>query len=485
MPQPLRLCLELPQLLAGRGVGFAHWKSNHHLDAALAGETDLDVLVAPADAQAFAGVMAEAGGIRIQSQPWASYPQVADWLLADPDTGSFIHVHVHEILATGLKRVKHLYLPWTDYVLAHLRQDPSSGWPIPEAGLELLVLLIRIWAKMPPWRRWFSPRVPSHIMAELRWLEAQTDSARLQEAAIALGVASNVTLPFPDEASVIGQARSLYGQVKTHYRMSWPMALWRGALLNLRLLLTKLQLKWAGPTRYRKVLEGRGAMVALIGSDGSGKSTLSATLNTWLRYKLDVHRVYMGSGDGGAGWLNATRRAVAQALRRKKLVKSTASPREAKQKGFTFKAYRLFDLLLLRRKLKYLRISRRLADHGSVILLDRYPQQQFNGISDGPRQQDGNGFAWAARAERQLFDEAARLGPDMVIRLHIDPKTALARKPDHDAAMIARKCAIIDALEFPQAVDVVVDAALAPERVALAAKTAIWSLLRKANRHDG
>ena len=60
MPQPLRLCLELPQLLAGRGVGFAHWKSNHHLDAALAGETDLDVLVAPADAQAFAGVMAEA-----------------------------------------------------------------------------------------------------------------------------------------------------------------------------------------------------------------------------------------------------------------------------------------------------------------------------------------------------------------------------------------------------------------------------------------
>lgn len=163
MPQPLRLCPELPHLLARHGVRFAHWKSNHHLDAALAGETDLDLLIDPADAKAFRRAMAEAGGIKIVSQPWASYPQVEDWLLADAETGGFVHLHVHQILATGLKRVKHLFLPWTENVLAHLRNDATTGWPIPEAELELLIPLIRTWAKMPPSRRLYSLRVTAVI----------------------------------------------------------------------------------------------------------------------------------------------------------------------------------------------------------------------------------------------------------------------------------------------------------------------------------
>jgi hypothetical protein len=113
------------------------------------------------------------------SQPWARYPDVEDWLVFDDQTGRFLHLHQHYALVTGLKRVKHLALPWGRTLMANLRDDPASGWPIPTAEMELLILLVRIWAKMPPQRRWFGPKIPSHILRELDWLRRSSSEADL------------------------------------------------------------------------------------------------------------------------------------------------------------------------------------------------------------------------------------------------------------------------------------------------------------------
>lgn len=477
------MSLALPDVLRRHGIRFVHWKSNHHLDAALAGETDLDLLIAAEAAGAWLEAMREAGGLRIESQPWARYPQVEDWLLMDAETGTFVHIHLHFILATGLKRVKHLYLPWTDFVLSHSRLAPGTDWPVPAADVELLVLLIRIWAKMPPWRRWFAPRVPAHILDELNWLQEQAGPDALPAAARELGLDLPFSLPLTEERVVITAAKSLYRQVRRHYRMAWPQALLTAAGLNIRLLSARAWRTWIGPARTGKTIAGGGALVALIGSDGSGKTTLSTALRKWLRYKLDTHLLYMGSGDGAAGPVNRLRKGLSALWKKSNPQGGKAAKiRRDGEQGFAFKCYRLFDLLLLRRKLKYLRLGRRLAEQGSVILLDRYPQDQFDGISDGPRQQSGQGFAWAARMERRLFDEAARLGPDLVLKLHITPELALLRKPDHDAAAVRRKCEIVDALTFRRAETVTIDAALPADQVALAAKRAIWPLLQRGAR---
>ena len=217
-------------------------------------------------------------------------------------------------------------------------------------------------------------------------------------------------------------------------------------------------------------------MVALVGSDGSGKSTVSSSLLRWLQFKLDAHFYYMGSGDGSAGWVQGARRRLSRIWRKTKGPRAGNS-NNASPKSALARIWRSLDLLLLRRKLRLLRQGRSLADHGSIILLDRYPQDQVNGICDGPRQQDGMGFGWTARAERALFAEAAKIGPDLVIKLSIDPEIAHRRKPDHDLDVIRRKCAIIDDLRFPRADVAVVDAAMASDKVLLAAKTAIWNYL--------
>jgi hypothetical protein len=45
MPRPLPISAVLLSTLRQNGVRFAHWKSNLHLAEALAGETDLDLLI--------------------------------------------------------------------------------------------------------------------------------------------------------------------------------------------------------------------------------------------------------------------------------------------------------------------------------------------------------------------------------------------------------------------------------------------------------
>ena len=52
-PGPLKISLKLFGQLEDRGVKHCHWKSNQHLDAALAGLTDIDMLIAKEHAPHF------------------------------------------------------------------------------------------------------------------------------------------------------------------------------------------------------------------------------------------------------------------------------------------------------------------------------------------------------------------------------------------------------------------------------------------------
>ena len=119
---PLAAALELRDALQRAGVPFVHWKSNDHLAEALAGKTDIDMYVEPAYRAQFDAAMTRFGALRMQSQPWASYPDVEDWLVFDRETGQSLHVHQHFVLITGLKRVKHLRLPWGETPRARSRR---------------------------------------------------------------------------------------------------------------------------------------------------------------------------------------------------------------------------------------------------------------------------------------------------------------------------------------------------------------------------
>jgi thymidylate kinase len=227
---------------------------------------------------------------------------------------------------------------------------------------------------------------------------------------------------------------------------------------------------------------GQGLVVAFIGSDGSGKSTLTAEIRKWLRYKLDVHGYYMGSGQGSTRLFDRLRHAVKARTKKPKKAKSEGAPRAVRQQGFLDRLAALHQLPAIFSKRRALRQARRLAQGGSMVVLDRFPQAQFNGIYDGPRLQDGNSFGWAARAEMRGYREIAALKPDLLVKLVVSPAVAHARKPDHSLTNIARKCAITHELSFDGVTVVSIDADQPLEQVMLAAKRAVWHhILRNAN----
>jgi len=199
-----------------------------------------------------------------------------------------------------------------------------------------------------------------------------------------------------------------------------------------------------------------GAVVALIGSDGSGKSTLTRALVETLGTETEVLHLYFGSGDGPSSlvrWpLKRVQRAVFGA-------KGTTPRKEAvhRRAPRTVRASRsVWALALASEKQTKLRRARRASKRGVLVICDRYPQAQVPGSTDGPLL-DG----WAtsqsrwrrtlAKWEARPYALAHRAQPDLVLRLRVDQPTAERRRPDHDGDELLQRRRLVEELHFDSA----------------------------------
>lgn len=487
---PLPAAMDIGRALSAKGIRFVHWKSNGHLAKGLSGQTDIDMYADPLHRMVVRATLREQGCLEMISPPWSRYPDVEDWLAMDEETGRFLHIHLHFALVTGLRRIKHLRLPWGEALLANADNALDPVWPTPAAEMELMILIVRMWAKMPPGKRRGKLRLPPHVREEFEWLLSRSDRGKLARLASELlpgfdvsVIAALVTAPPPSDEAVLAVSRAVYGQLTSHYRMPWASARLRATALNLRAAALKELRKLRPSTVTGKLAAGPGLVVAFIGSDGSGKSTLTAEIRKWLRYKLDTHDYYMGSGQGSTRLTDKLRHAVkAKTKKQKKSKAGEGEPRRKKQPGFLDRLVALHQLPAIGSRRRALMQARQLAQAGSMVVIDRFPQAEVAGIYDGPRLQDGNSFRWAAEAEMKGFGQLATLKPDLLIKLVVSPAVAHARKPDHSLSNIERKCAITRDLTFAGVDVVAINADQPLEQVMLEAKRTIWRhVLRKAD----
>jgi len=196
--------------------------------------------------------------------------------------------------------------------------------------------------------------------------------------------------------------------------------------------------------------EGLAPLIAVVGCDGSGKSTLAADLLAHVRKSRPAETVYLGLGSGALGNRIKAWPLVGPLVERF-LSKKADRARDAKDKipglataivlyCFSLKRKRAFEKLLdLRRR-------------GIVVVTDRYPQVEVPGFYDGPglsaARAEGFIISRLAAKERRIYEWMASHVPTLVIRLHIDVETALARKPDHARALIERKVDATPKLRF-------------------------------------
>ncbi|NIP79528.1 MAG: hypothetical protein GWM90_10050 [Gemmatimonadetes bacterium] len=501
----LELNRSLVERLDEAGVDYCHWKSNEHLDAAMMGLTDLDLLVDPASASAFGRVLAELGFKRFDSGSGQAYPAVEDHLGMDADTGTLVHLHVHYRLVLGEEGLKGYQLPWERRILAGRRKDPVWGAYTADPHDELVLLLVRSALKvrtrdrLPP--RSGRPFVRGGALRELRWLAQRVDPDRLERTAAALvGAEAASTLPRLLESApppLLWRFRRAIRPSPELYRTHRPVA---GRLLRWGREARALARLIARRLGFRTSRSGRrdprgGVIIAVVGADGAGKSRLLGALSPWLARKLDVVSIYFGSGDGPVSLARrpfSLARWVAPGRRRERAQASTGSDRptggEPKSASRPWPWLRSayhgsLALVLAEEKKGRLARARRSANAGRVVLCDRYPQTQFPGISDGPRL-----GAWLGHPRRLLRRLAAReqaiyrraelSPPTLVLKLNVSPSVARARKPETRHQELERRIQVARDLRFPSATRVAVIDADAPfEQVLLRAQHAIWEAL--------
>jgi len=218
-------------------------------------------------------------------------------------------------------------------------------------------------------------------------------------------------------------------------------------------------------------------MIAVVGCDGSGKSTVSEQITVWAKDYGPATTAHLGKQAGNVGrtltGLPLIGKLIGRIIGQKKF-----SVREPATKSKTpgVVAALVASIFTLRRVLRFRRMlaSRR---QGFIVITDRFPQLDYPNAIDGTALQQsaqGSSFVrWLARHERKAFEWMTSYRPDLVIRLNIDLDSACARKPDHDRIKLQRKVEIIPLLKLNGAPIVEIDSAQPLEQVLAEAREAV------------
>lgn len=222
-------------------------------------------------------------------------------------------------------------------------------------------------------------------------------------------------------------------------------------------------------------------LIAIIGSDGSGKSTVGDHILEWIGRYGPAGRAHLGKQSGNVG------RAIGQlplvgglmdrAINRKA---DDVNRRLKEDKQPTLAPALVITAFTLRRKLRFKRMLA-MRKRGLIVVTDRFPQVSVPGAYDGPGFPDspgGSRFVLAlARRERATFEWMASYRPDLVLRLNVDVDTAFARKPDHRRDALARKIAVTPHLTYAGAPIVDIDANQPLEQVFKDAEAAVAKIM--------
>jgi thymidylate kinase len=478
---------------------FCSWKSNEHLLEGLAGRTDLDLLVAREDAAAFREVLDRHGLKRLRPAAGADYPAMEHFLGIDLASGRLFHLHVHTQLVLGEHNVKNHRIPLEEAFLASVQLQ--DGVPVPARELELAILSVRALLKYRPRDavkdvlKIRTPGLKSPVRAELDWLldRATPDAVRTALESTGDIVPAEDVVAFltayrrdPRAGATLWRLRRRIRADLRHAQRSGRVAAagaaWRGFRAD--------RVRRRRPWEHRMTPASGGLTVAVIGADGSGKSTVTEELRRWLAWKVSVRGFYLGSKAPSAASRGSY--LVFRAFRR---AGTAVGPPLAERfplatgRDLALAAHHLANA---RDRARRERQGRRDAAAGRVVLFDRFPLTALDTRED-LRVLDGPKIAAFPRAGRSPLlrrlaaaEERRYAGmrlPDHVVVLQVEPDVALARKPDHHRAAIEAKsaaareaAALIGARLGADRVSTV-DAAMLLDEVLRTTKARLWDVL--------
>ncbi len=191
-------------------------------------------------------------------------------------------------------------------------------------------------------------------------------------------------------------------------------------------------------------------LIAVVGTDGSGKTTISSAVIDFVRRYGPADTAHLGLRSGDMGRTIQRLPLIGQSFEAY-ISRKAARARDKKDKiPGPITALIIYGFSVLRvRRFKKMMVKRRA---GQIIVTDRYPQIDVLGFYDGPglsAAKAGDSFTrWLAAREYRQYAWMASFHPDLVIRLNVDLQTAFERKPDHKLESLRQKVEATPKLTF-------------------------------------
>jgi thymidylate kinase len=492
LPLVRQLCLALE----AEAVEYCHWKSNNALDRSASGQNDLDLLVSRDHVGRFTEVLHRLQFKQVIAPPERRIPRVIDYYGYDEASDTLVHVHAHYQLVCGHDSTKNYRVPIETEYLRSAVQGALFKVPAPE--FEYILLVIRLTLKHSTWDAILSREggLNTRERHELEWLRARVDSGRVldlvrQHLPFRPGIFAACTDALHTSCSPwvrAVRAHQLQAQLQAHARRSWPVDTCIKLCRRLAVAIGR-RLFRAAP-RYQ--LAAGGTTVAIVGGDGSGKSTVVEALQTSLSGTFETTTVHMGKP--AWSWTTVVVRSLlklGQMIRLYPLESSreeTLVQRSPISAGFP---WLLREVCLARDRYSTFVKAHRRAARGALVIFDRFPLPHVQSM-DGPRtrqfviqlaresatsrcapRSSSRIVQWLIAAEESYY---RRIGsPDLLVVLRLDPEIAVARKPEEAPSWIRWRAEEIRRANWDKTRAHIVDASASKSAVLRAVTSLLWS----------
>jgi thymidylate kinase len=476
------------------GVRYCHWKSNLSLSKSLSGQSDVDLLVHREDARLFRTILSQLDFRPAANKDGEDFPSIEHHFALDEESGVLVHVHAYFRVITGDSLSKNYRFPIEEMLLQNTRMEDSI--PLLAKNAELIVFTLRIMLKHTSLVELvLLARYWKDVKQEINWL-LETESIDKTLSLVDCWLPSVDADLFSECVAALKAPAPLFrriflglrlrSQLRIYARHSAVRAWLVGARKFTGMLIRRL-------TRSQKELIPRsgGAVIAFVGPEATGKSTLIAEMSQWLGEHFAVEHIHAGKPRSTP--LTLIPNLLVPALR--SLFPSSRSTRleaqfhyeessEKPRSSYPF-IFALRSALLAydRRSLLAKAYSR--AANGAIVLCDRYPSSQI-GAPDGPQLSQlatsTNGYSISqrlAQIESRLYRQIPP--PDVVIYLNAPLEVALVRNATRGKKepedYVRRRHARGSNLEFEKAPVHKINTNQPFERTVLEVKKAIWNML--------
>ncbi len=428
LPLVAELCLELDRA----GVVYCHWKSNNALDRSASGENDLDLLIARPDISRFTEILCRLGFKEVQAPATKQVPGILNYYGHEPSCNHLVHVHAHYQLIVGHDMTKNYHLPIERPYLASRREE--GIFPVPTAEWELILLIVRMVLKHCTWdtilarqgrlksgeRReldyllsraaWHT--VEQHLAEHVEMLDGEFLKQCLEALAPQASFGARVSAGRALQRRLAGQA---------------VMPVWHDVTLKITRRVTRKIRSRIGVAANKKRFAQGGAVIAVVGGDGAGKSTSIESLYAWLAGDFATQTFHLGK----PRW-SLTTGVIRAAGKLLSYLPATAKADAPPSIGLLLRKW----TLARDRYRCYLR-ARRFASTGGVSICDRFPLATVE-VMDGASARRlagdrslGQVAEWLIAGEETFYRRM--ITPEILVGLKLDPEVAVARALDRDA----------------------------------------------------